>query len=265
MSITILGPGLVGSFLGAIAGAEAAITGPSGRIRALRARTPGGDYRWRPTLLTEVDPAAPTLVATRSPDTPWDSLGPTCLVAQNGLGQPRPTLACFLAVDLRADGSVGWTGPRPRICLEPPLPCWEPALRAWAEAGITIDVMDDAEPARWEKAILNATVGPLCLASGLGMAAVWADPELRALVLEATAEGDAIATAEGVTIPPGLLARCEAFFSQAGGHRPSLLDDPRELHWVLDVLLECAGRRGLTTLALAEIWRRCGGAVPARA
>lgn len=265
MSITILGPGLVGSFLGAIAGADTAIAGPSGRVRALRAHAPGGRYRWAPRLLDEIDPGAPTLVTTRSPDTPWTSLGTNCLVVQNGLGQPRPTLACFLAVDLRADGSVGWTGPRPRICLERPHASWEPTLAAWADAGIAIEVLDDAEPARWEKAILNATVGPLCLASGLGMAAVWADPELRRLSLEATAEGDAIAAAEGITLPAGLLERSEAFFSQAGGHRPSLLDDPRELHWVVDVLLEAALRHGVATPALAEIWRRCGGAIPARA
>jgi ketopantoate reductase len=265
MAFTILGPGLVGSLLGAAAAAQQVLTGPSGRIRARRARLPAGTYHWQPRVVTTLDPQAPVLVTCRTPDTPWERLGPQALVAQNGLGQPRPTIACFLAVDQDAEGTVHWTGPRPRLVLDRPAPCWEPVLAAWSDAGIQVEVVADAEAARWEKAILNATVGPLCLATGLPMAAVWADLELRQLVLTATTEGRQIAAAHGVAIRPGLRDRTEAFFAQTGGHRPSLLDDPRELPWVLDVLLDRAAHQALAAQALAAIGERCRSALAAGA
>ena len=265
MAFTILGPGLVGSLLGAAGGATHVVTGPSGQVRGHRVRLADGLRDWTPQRVATPAAGTPTLVATRTPDTPWSRLGTNCLVAQNGLGQPRPTIACFLAVDQDDDDTVHWTGPRPRIVLEPPHRSWDPVLGAWEDAGIAVERVADAEPARWEKAILNATVGPLCLATGASMATIWSDPALRRLALAATAEGDAIAAAAGVAIAPGLLDRADAFFAQAGGHRPSLLDDPRELPWVLDVLLDAAQAHDVSAVSLLEIARRCRGAVPARA
>jgi ketopantoate reductase len=140
---------------------------------------------------------------------------------------------------------------------------------AWRAAGITVEEVADIRPAQWEKTILNATVGPLCLAlaapgaaSGNGrhgpgdqslMAAVWSNPRLRGLCLEATREGGRIAAAAGIAIAPGLAERAESFFAAVGAHRPSVLRDPGELPWVLGHLRAAAAAAGVPIPALDAI------------
>lgn len=216
---------------------------------------PNGVRSWQPTPITLAGALAqklPILVATRAHQTPWDALTGSLLAAQNGLGQTVPVATCFFALDL-VDGTVAATGPKPRLVVARPDARWRHVLAAWADAGITVEICADARPAQWEKAILNATVGPLCLATGLGMGAVWADPGLRRLVLTATDEGLAIAAASGVVVAPGLAARAAEFFAAVGTHQPSVVRDPGELPWVLGHLLRQARRHGLTTPGLARI------------
>ncbi len=255
MSCIVIGPGLVGSFLGAAAGATAMVAGSSGRPRALQAALPCGLRQWQPTPITRREALAqqlPILIATRAHHTSWDSLPEHALAAQNGLGQPVPVATCFFALDV-VDGVVAATGPQPRLVLARPDPRWLGVLTAWEACGITVEIRSDARPAQWEKAILNATVGPLCLATGLSMGQVWDDPGLRRLVVAATAEGVAIASACGVDVAPGLDARADAFFAAVGTHQPSVVRDPGELPWVLGHLLLEAQRRALATPALARI------------
>jgi len=254
MSCTVLGPGLLGCFLGAAAGTEALCCGPSGRQRAERVQLPDGRrLRWTPRRC-ERPGAGPLLVACRAPDTPA-ALPRHALLAQNGLGQDHPTIACFLALDL-LDGELRSTGPRPRLVLDPPPSPWRPVLAAWRAAGITVEI-GDGYAARFEKAVLNASVGPLCLATGLGMRAVWADAQLRALCRAVSREGETIARDAGIALAPGLGERADAFFAAVDDHRPSVLDDPRELDWVLGPLRELARRHGTPCPALEEIARRC--------
>lgn len=245
MSFVVVGPGLVGSYLGAAGGARWTVPGPSGRPAAHRVRVAGGTVVWHPATIALGEVAAPHLVATRIGDTPWSRLPDACLCAQNGLGQPQPAMALFLAIDRDRDGRLRTRPHRPRVVLEPPAsPDWLPALAAWRRAGIRVEVVADARPARWEKLILNATVGPLCLATGLAMGAVWADPQLRRLTLAATAEGIDLAAEAGVTVAAGLLERASAFFAGIGDHRPSCVHDPGELPSILGLLEErIAGRR----------------------
>jgi hypothetical protein len=257
-SLAVLGPGLVGSYLGAAAGAAIAYPGPSRTIRAQRALLPAGERSWAPRLARFEDHARhhPLLVSCRAHQAPWQQLPPTALAAQNGLGQPREVITCFFALDLIADGIVAAIGPRPRIVLSRPSPAWQPVLGAWGEAGIVVEVADDARPAQWEKAILNATVGPLCLATGMGMGAVWADESLRALTIAATREGVAIAAAAGIAIAPGATDRACDFFGQVGAHRPSVLRDDGELPHVLGHLLTAARKHGVAAPALGSIQER---------
>ncbi|MDA3960834.1 MAG: hypothetical protein PF961_08590 [Planctomycetota bacterium] len=258
MSCTVLGPGLLGCFLGAAANAAAVITGPSGHVRSQRVQLPNGQVReWAPLPSPQVRDRQQILVCCRCPDTPWHTLPDNCLVAQNGLGQQRNTIACFLGVDQDTDGVIHATGPQPRLVLQQSDPGWADVIAAWRDAGIIVDLVANAEAARWEKTILNATVGPLCLATGLSMGEVWDDPALRSLCLQATREGDAIARANNVSIPAGLEQRAVTFFGAMSDHRPSLLNDPRELPWVLDVLLDTAAKHGCEAEALGSIHRRC--------
>jgi len=260
MNCRVLGAGLVGSFLGAAAGAAWATGRSQVAVRA-RVALPSGILAWAPAAGGPAD--APLLVATRCHQTPWASLRGQVLAAQNGLGQPVAVVVPFLALDRDADGTVRATGAAPRLVVGPVDPVWAPVLAAWRRAGITVDEVPEVRPAQWEKAILNATVGPLCLATGLGMAAVWADAELRRLTLAATDEGAAVAAAAGIVIPPGLSGRAAEFFARVGTHRPSIVADAGELPWVLGHLVQVAQRHGVVATALTAIAARAGLAMRA--
>lgn len=253
MTCGVFGPGLVGCFLGAAAGAPWTIAGPSGRPRATLVRLADGVLRWTPQVLTAPHADLPLLVTTRVHRTPWATLPAEVLAAQNGLGQPRPVATCVFAVDLDADGVLHATGPRPRVIVGPLANVWSPVLSAWEAAGILVERVPDARGAQWEKAVLNATVGPLCLATGRTMAAVWDDPALRRLSLEATAEGEALGHATGLPLTPGMVERATAFFAAVGDHHPSVVRDAGELPWVLGALLDVADRQRATTPALRHI------------
>lgn len=262
MTCTILGPGLVGCYLGAAAGAGSMVVGPSGRIRSDQVRLPAGLRSWRPRqiALADRDPSTPLLVCSRAHRTPWAQLPGKALCAQNGLGQPRPVAVCFFAVDL-TEGVIHATGAAPRIVVGPLPAGWIPVLDAWRSAGLIVDQVADARAAQWEKAVLNATVGPLCVATGQGMAAVWRDH--CDLVLDATSEGLAIAEAELAAlgapgIHDGALDRAAAFFAAVGDHRPSAVVDHGELPWLFGPLADAARRHGLPARSLDLIARMAG-------
>ncbi len=264
MTCGIFGPGLVGSYLGAAAGSPWVVPGPSGQVRATRVRLPIGMREWNPRLLTSARETLPSerpmLVATRVHQTPWNCLPLDALCAQNGLGQPRPVAVCFFAVDRDDDGVLHATGPMPRVVVGRLGRRWEPALAAWRAAGLQVDEVTDIAPAQWEKTILNATVGPLCLATGLSMAGVWAEPQLRELVIDATREGLTIADATGLAIPDSAEERAATFFAAVGEHRPSVVRDPGELPSVLGYLLRSARTVNVPAPSLASIAARVDAA-----
>ncbi|HEX3135227.1 MAG TPA: ketopantoate reductase C-terminal domain-containing protein [Planctomycetota bacterium] len=253
MTCGIFGPGLVGCFLGAAAGAPWTVAGPSGRPRVTRVRFSMGVRSWTPQVVAVPRSDLPMLVTTRVHRTPWTTLPADVLAAQNGLGQPRPVATCVFALDLDADGVLHATGPRPRLIVGPLLNAWAPVLSAWEAAGIQVERVADPRGAQWEKAVLNATVGPLCLGTGLSMAAVWNDPALRQLTIDATAEGEALGRVLGLPIRTGMVERATAFFMTVGNHQPSVVRDPGELPWVLGALLDAADRQQSKAPALRSI------------
>ena len=256
MSCAVLGPGLVGTYLGAACAAPLAIGRiPGGIIDAVVA-LPQGARRWLAPCVTLAQRGdLPVLLATRCHQTPaMQHVLPTdTLAAQNGLGQTLPVVVCFMAIDRLADGVVRAVGPRPRLVLADPGPQWTAVVQAWQASGIQVDVVADVRPAQWEKTILNATVGPLCRARRVSMAALWADPAARRVVLTATAEGIAVARASGIDLDAQVLVRAEAFFAAVGAHTPSVIADAGELPWVLGALGDAARRVALATPALAAI------------
>ena len=237
MPCCVVGPGLVGCYLGAAANASWVVSRESQAVE-VQVILPVGVRRWQPQVRTA--PVGPALVATRVHQTDWTRLPAHSLAAQNGLGQPIPVVVCFMAIDRLPNGTITSIGVPPRLVVGPVDVGWRPVLDAWKAAGIAIQEVADPRPAQWEKAILNATVGPLCLATGLTMAQVWADPTWRALVLEATREGAAIAQAQGICIPSGLEDRASAFFARVGDHVPSIVRDPGEVPHILGYLLDWA-------------------------
>ncbi len=266
MTCLVIGPGLVGAYLGAAAGATTCITGRSGRPAATSIAFPVGLRSWRPRCLpnSHVDVSLPVLVATRIPDTPWATLPADALAAQNGLGQPRPVVVCFFALDIAADGVLAPVGAAPRVVVGRHGPTWTPVFTAWRSAGIAVEEVDDVLPAQWEKTVLNATVGPLCLTNGACMGVVWADPGLRRLALAATAECERVAHASGIAVPAGLVDRAQGFFERVGAHRPSVLKHPGELPWIIGELMRCALAAGVAVPALARIAEQVSAALERR-
>jgi hypothetical protein len=234
MTCAIFGPGLVGSFLGAAAQAPLVISRQQHLERWVE--LPHGRVHWQPQRQASSSTSLPLLITTRFHHTPWADLPGEALAAQNGLGQPRPVAVCFLALDQGKDGVIRCLSAPRVIVAQPLVHIWGAVFAAWRTAGISVDLVADSAPAQWEKTILNATVGPLCLATGLSMTAVWDQPELRALVLAATSEGERIAHDQQITIVPGLSARAADFFARIAGHRPSVVADPGELPQVLGFL-----------------------------
>jgi hypothetical protein len=251
MSWRVLGAGLLGSFLGAAGQAGWAGRRRPGRISE-SVLLPIGQVHWSPAAVAPA--STPTLLAMRCHHAPWHNLPPLpLLAAQNGLGQPCPVLVCFFGVDRRPDGIIAATAAQPHLVIGQPIACWLAIVAAWRQAGLKVDVVEDIRPMQWEKAILNATVGPLCLATGRSMRAVWQDPELRDLVLCATSEGVLAAAASGVALPPGMTDRTRAFFDRMGDHRPSVISDPGEIPWVLGRILHAACEHHLPAPALNRI------------
>ena len=252
----VVGAGLLGSFLGAAGQADWASRRRPGAI-CESVQLPGGQVRWSPAERALTPASTPTLLAMRCHHAPWHDLPQApLLAAQNGLGQPCPVVVCFFGVDRRPDGVITATSGRPHLVIGRPADPWLETVAAWRTAGLQVDEVEDIRPAQWEKAILNATVGPLCLATGWSMREVWQDDHLRRLVLLATSEGVAVAAASGIALRPGMIERTVTFFDRLGNHRPSLLSDPGEVPWVLGRLLQAADEHALPTPALASIQTR---------
>ena len=256
MTCAIFGPGLVGSFLGAAAQAPLAISRQPHLARWVE--LPHGRVHWQPRRQALSSTSLPLLITTRFHHTPWAELPGEALAAQNGLGQPRPVAVCFLALDHGEDGVIRCLS-APRVVVAQPLAhTWGAVFAAWRSAGINVELVADSAPAQWEKAILNATVGPLCLATGLSLAEVWTQPALRTLILAATDEGERIALDQQITIVPGLSARAADFFARIAGHRPSVVADPGELPQVLGFLCRHARQPIPALTQIADLVARRG-------
>lgn len=253
MTCAVLGAGLLGSYLGAAAEAPWAARRRGGAISE-EVVLPDGPCRWQPQDATLAGPEIPRLIATRVHHGPWSQATPLALAAQNGIGQPVPVVVCFVAIDRDEAGRIVSTAAQPpRLVVGPVAAPWQAVFSAWRRHGVIVDEVADVRPAQWEKAILNATLGPLCLATGLPMAALWAHAQWRDMVLAACAEGEAVAAAAGIALAPDLPARAAGFFAAIINHRPSVLADPGELPWIFSPLLEAANAAGLAVPALARI------------
>ena len=257
MTFYVFGAGLVGSYLGALGGAQQAMRRHAAVINE-RIRAVGHTISWHPESLGHLPEDGPLLVATRCHQTPWKRVRPGWLAAQNGIGQTCPVMVCFCAIDRAADGSIfHCSQQQPRLVLAKHQPMWTAAIEHWRAHGILVEEVADVTPYQWEKAILNATLGPLCLATGKSMAKLWSENEMKSLVLEASAEGLHIAKSIGVIIPDGFIQRTISFFDQVGNHRPSIIADCGELSWLFNPLLEAADNHHLPCPALRRIAGLC--------
>lgn len=171
----------------------------------------------------------------------------------NGLPDWHQGIAT-LAVDKAAgDGHLRLLSPAPRLDLPRLDPVWAPVINRWRTAGLTVVQHNDLAPWRWGKAILNASLGPLCLATGQDMRSIWASPN-RSLVRSAVTEGAQIAQRSGVHLPASFARRAFRFFAGVGPHRPTCCAHPDEIETYLDPLLQTADRYAIAAPALRRIF-----------
>lgn len=254
MKCTIVGPGLVGSYLGAACGAETYLEGH--RPRAREILLPTGPVTWEPRPIGCLQQGVPTIVCSRLHQTNWSMLPQASLAAQNGVETHIPTMACFMAVDMEPDGLLRAVGPRARLVIPPCDEAFRPVIEAWRSSNLIIEECADCMAPRWEKLILNLTVGPLALATGWSMTRIWADRPLRALVLQATDEAVALCRADGIDCDPHLADTASGFFAKVGDHQPSVCRDPGELPYIFAPVRSLMDRIRTPCPAIESLMRR---------
>jgi 2-dehydropantoate 2-reductase len=128
---------------------------------------------------------------------------------------------------------------------------------AFADAGVTANVVDDIRPVLWRKLIVNAAINPLGALAARPNGAVASDPDLAALARDLTTEAAAVAAAEGVAVDdPWMLVEGAARATAA--NRNSMLQDldagrPTENEAIGGALLRRAAAHGLSVPTTAAI------------
>lgn len=288
LSIGVVGPGAIGGFLIAHLcdmGAKLSVLARPGTRDAIRMngiwlKTGGREIVVTPECVTddaeEIGPVNLILFTVKGQDTisAAESMRPMVgpetriLTFQNGLygvetlaGMfgPHQVLAgvTYVPALVEAPGRIRHTGVVKRFIFGPYVPeaaspiCTDFA-RFGARAGLDLAYMEAPMPEIWAKfAMLTAFHLVSCMTRGaLGD---WIDtPETRAVYVQAMEEVVAVATACGVVVPAGLVARNLAFSVETAdpSTRASMLDDLErgralELEGTVGWLIATAGRVGV--------------------
>ncbi|MEP6917758.1 MAG: 2-dehydropantoate 2-reductase [Acidobacteriota bacterium] len=264
MKFAILGAGAVGGYYGArLARAGHDVTFiargehlSAMRTRGLEIRSPAlGDFTVHARVEEDssaVGPVDVVIVAVKAYDNrtalPLVSpmLGPesSVLTLQNGVdsvdelaavvGQPAVIGGTtYIAASLTAPGVIEQTGTHRRIVFGEvfaPLPRLTARVRAihqaLASADIQSEAVDDGRVAIWEKFVFLVALAGFTGASRLPIGRLWADPEVRAQLLEGCREIERVGRAEGVPIAADIIARISGYVATIpGSMRSSLLID----------------------------------------
>lgn len=104
----------------------------------------------------------------------------------------------------------------------------------------------------WRKAVLNASMNPICAITRKTMAEVIHDPILFNLVDALIKEGIAVARANEFTLGPDFYPYCIGYIRAAGNHKPSMLQDIEagrrtEIDYINGKIVEYGVQAGLAT------------------
>lgn len=241
LTVAVMGAGAVGCYYGGLlaqAGHRVTLIGRAPHVQAvqaqgLRLQTADGDA-WVP-LAASTEPAAAAgasllLVAVKSGDTeaaaaalaPHLQPGVLLLSLQNGVDnaerlraalQPPPgrawaagaevaAAAVYVAVEMAGPGHVRHHG-RGELLLERSArtAALQPLLQA---AGIPCSLSDEVRGALWAKLLINGCYNALSALGALPYGPLMQHEGVAALMQDLLAEGQAVAQAEGVALPPGL-------------------------------------------------------------
>lgn len=263
MRIAIVGSGAVGGYYGAMlarAGHRVTFVARGAHLRAIRERgllvwSPLGDFTVRAPAESEFSRVGPVdlvllAVKTYDNDVVLPQLPVLCgpgtivLTLQNGVDSPIEVAQAvgeervlagptYVATALSAPGVIEQTGMHRRIIFGE---VFEPAagvsdrVRRVAEAFTSADIqaepVADARIPLWEKFIYLASYAAFSGSARKPAGAIWGDPFVRERFLSAVDEVEAVARAEGISIPDGQRERIVAYMNTVPATmRASLLID----------------------------------------
>jgi len=184
----------------------------------------------------------------------------------------------YIATSIAAPGVIEQNGTHRRIVLGEVFgapPRLSERVRGIAEAlagaDIQAEAVEDARVPIWEKFILLVTIAAFTGATRKPIGPLWADPDVRAQILEGSREVERLARAEGVSIAPDMMARIERYVSALPPTmRSSLLIDLSmgkriEVEALQGAVVRRAQRAGLpvpvmsTLYAVLKPWAHPGG------
>ena len=241
--------------------------------RPILLHVPGGDMEARiPVRLAPSEPPDLVLLATKATAAAaaarsaaaW--IGKAHLVAmQNGLGVAREvaealpgsrviTAVSYQAASVVAEGEIDhvanlvtYLGYEGRGSDETVREVAAP----FASAGLPAEVAADMTPLVWGKLIINAGINPVAALAGVKNGQVAARPILRALAVAMAEEGEAVARAEGVTLPYSSAAEAVMDAArQSAENRSSMLQDlgagrTTEIDYINGAIVRLAERHGI--------------------
>lgn len=189
-------------------------------------------------------------------DQPLEAVDPGGQIRASFPIEQAASCVAYLAAEVLRPGVIALSGGKGLILGMPggrSSPLLEEAARLFTAAGIESSVSGDIRSAIWNKLFGNVCLNPLTAMTGLTADKMLADPDLKALLIEITAEAMAVATAEGA-VPEAAAPERVAMMSRLGAFRTSMLQDadagrPIELDAILGAMIEVAGRRGIAVPA----------------
>ncbi len=196
------------------------------------------------------------------------------LSLQNGLGNDR-RLAAFaddarvmvgasmLPSDLVGPGRIrshgeGYSKLYPAFGGDPA--CARQVATKLTEGGLETVLDPDIHKAIWSKAIFNATMNPLCALTRRTPGFLGANPEARATITAAVAEGIAAAHASGVMVDgQPIYDLTEVSMIDHADHEPSMLQDLHagrrtEVDAINGSIVKAAEEAGVATPVLETLW-----------
>ncbi len=285
VKFAVVGAGAVGGYYGARlaqAGFDVAMVARGAHLSAIRERglwiwSPLGDFVARPRASADpadIGPVDVVLYAVKTYDnaSALPLLGPllgpdtVVLTLQNGVTSPADVGAAVgahrvlagpthIATAVRAPGLIVQTGTHRRVVFgvvtDPPDGVPSARVRALADvlrsADIEAEPVADARVPLWEKFIYLAPFAAVTGASRQPAGVVWTTPALKATLVAAFAETEAVARAEGVAVSPDVHDRvCTYMDALPPATRSSLLIDLQAGKRIeLDALAGDVVRRGL--------------------
>jgi 2-dehydropantoate 2-reductase len=132
-------------------------------------------------------------------------------------------------VELKSPGVVNMAFHHPPHHLQEMDPASRQAAvgvaQALTGAGLATERADRIVDLVWQKAIMNASMNPICAVTGLTMAQVMRDPFLQTTVGGLVREGIRVARANEVLLGWEYFPHCMEYMRTAGDHRPSMMVD----------------------------------------